>query len=76
MLVKLIHGWHLNKRSEIQEVTYKSKHFKLNNLHYSYFCRSEEIEDAWMALFGHIARVMAHGHTFYFQRESIEKNES
>jgi hypothetical protein len=38
------------------------------------YFRSEEIEDAWMALFGHIARVMAHGHTFYYQKEvSTEK---
>ena len=26
---------------------------------------AEEVEDAWMELFGHIARVMSHGHTFY-----------
>ena len=37
------------------------------------FFRSEDIEDAWMALFGHIARVMAHGHTFFFQKEIEEE---
>ena len=28
---------------------------------------NEAVEDAWMELFGHIARVMTHGHTYYHQ---------
>jgi hemoglobin-like flavoprotein len=28
-------------------------------------CWNEATEDAWMAIFGHIARVMTHGHQYY-----------
>jgi len=36
---------------------------------------NETVEDAWMELFGHIARVMTYGHTYYHKVENwMEKN--
>jgi hypothetical protein len=31
---------------------------------------NETVEDAWMELFGHIARVMTYGHTYYHKVEN------
>ena len=30
----------------------------------------EDVEDVWMELFGHIARVMSYGHTYYHVKAS------
>ena len=35
---------------------------------------NEETEDAWMELFGHITRVMIHGHIHYFPENRALKS--